>query len=159
MNGAFSSATTLPDITDCPDEGSIGLQIALLAHRLDQRVRAHLDQRVAEFGLTAPQAQVIRLLEEPMPMYQVAEKLQCDPSNVTGIVDRLEVSGFVERRVLPADRRVKQLILTPAGRQVQECLMTVFDDVPGLSDLSETDLQTLHDLLERVVTTRVPALG
>lgn len=159
MNDAFSPDTTLPDITDCPDEGSLGQQIALLAHRLDQRVREHLDQRVAEFGLTGPQAWLIRLLEEPMPMYQIAEKLQCDPSNVTGIVDRLEASGFVERRVLPSDRRVKQLVLTPAGEQVQECLTTVFDTVPGLSDLSEHELQTLHDLLERAVTVRAPALS
>lgn len=159
MNDAFTPETALPDITECPDEGSLGQQIALLAHRLDQRVRAHLDQRVAEFGLTGPQARLIRLLEEPMPMHQVAGLLDCDPSNVTGIVDRLEASGFVERRVLPVDRRVKQLVLTPAGQQVQECLMTVFDDVPGLSDLSETDLRTLHDLLERAVATRVPALG
>lgn len=159
MNDAFTPETDRPDITECPDEQSPGQQIALLAHQLDQRVRAHLDQRVAEFGLTGSQARLIRLLEEPMPMYQVAGLLDCDPSNVTGIVDRLESRGFVERRVLPTDRRVKQLVLTPAGEQVQECLMTVFDDIPGLSDLSETDLQTLQDLLERAVGANALAFG
>lgn len=145
--------TQLPDLSECPREDSLGQRIAFLAHHLNQNVRAHLDRRVAEYELTGPQARLIRLLDEPTPMNQVAEKLQCDPSNVTGIVDRLEARGFVERRVLPTDRRVKQIMLTPAGREVQQCLMSVFDTVPGLSDLSEQDLQKLHDLLEQAVST------
>ena len=38
---------------------------------------------------------------EPLPMRQIAQKLKCEPSNVTGIVDRLEARGLVERRPDP----------------------------------------------------------
>jgi DNA-binding MarR family transcriptional regulator len=160
MSDALYADTNLPELEACPVEDSLGQRIAFLAHQLDQNVRLHLDRRVAEFDLTGPQARLIRLLERPTPMNQVAGKLGCDPSNVTGIVDRLEARGFVERRVLPSDRRVKELLLTPAGERVQQCLMTVFDSVPGLADLSDRELQALHDLLESAVATPkpVPAL-
>src|SRR5690606_14845229 len=157
MNETLQTTNQTPELTECPQEDSLGHRIALLAHQLNQNVRAHLDRRVAEYELTGPQARLIRTLDGPTPMYQVAEKLQCDPSDVTGIVDRLEARGLVERRVLPTDGRVKQILLTPAGEEVQHCLMSIFDTVPGLADLSERELQALHDLLERAVSVGVEA--
>ena len=52
---------------------------------------------------------------EPLPMRKLARKLKCEPSNVTGIVDRLEARGLVERRPDPADRRVKLAAATEEG--------------------------------------------
>ena len=51
-------------------------------------------------------------------MRKLAQKLKCEPSNVTGIVDRLEARGLVERRPDPADRRVKVAAATDEGRRV-----------------------------------------
>ena len=39
------------------------------------------------------------LLEEPMPMGELARRLDCDTSNITGIVDRLETRGLITRAV------------------------------------------------------------
>jgi DNA-binding MarR family transcriptional regulator len=47
-------------------------------------------------------------------MWDLADHLDCDPSNVTGIADRLEGLGLVTRGP-GADRRVKQLSLTDRG--------------------------------------------
>ena len=44
--------------------------------------------------------------DEPLPMSALAGALQCDNSNVTGIVDRLEAAGLAERRPAERDRRV-----------------------------------------------------
>ena len=52
-------------------------------------------------------------------MSSLAGMLFCDASNVTGIVDRLEARGLIERRPAAQDRRVKLLALTPAGEQVR----------------------------------------
>ena len=52
------------------------------------------------------------------PCGKLAQKLKCEPSNVTGIVDRLEARGLVERRPDPADRRVKLAAATEEGRRV-----------------------------------------
>ena len=50
-----------------------------------------------------------------MPMSALAGPLMCDNSNVTGIVDRLEALGLVERRPAERDRRVKAVALTEQG--------------------------------------------
>ncbi len=52
-------------------------------------------------------------------MRKLAQKLKCEPSNVTGIVDRLEAWGLVERRPDPGDRRVKVAAATDEGRRVR----------------------------------------
>jgi DNA-binding MarR family transcriptional regulator len=93
----------------------------------------------------------VRGLAEPLSMRELAERLYCDASNVTGIVDRLEERRLVERQMLPGDRRVKQLVLTDAGRALQAAHQErLAVDVPLVSSLSASERQVLADLLRRV---------
>ncbi|HBF78417.1 MAG TPA: MarR family transcriptional regulator, partial [Streptomyces sp.] len=63
------------------------------------RYHEEYDRAAAAHALTGAQARVLGLLSlEPMPMRRIARRLKCEPSNVTGIVDRLELRGLVERR-------------------------------------------------------------
>jgi DNA-binding MarR family transcriptional regulator len=82
------------------------------------RVRADFADVVGEVGLTPLQARIVLWLGEPSSMRGLAEHLQCDASNVTGLADRLEELGVVERAA-GADRRVKLLQLTLRGRSVR----------------------------------------
>ena len=77
---------------------------------------------MTELGLSFQQSMALMRLEpdEPMPMSTLALALQCDNSNVTGIVDRMEAHGLVERRPSDRDRRVKAVALTPHGEAVRE---------------------------------------
>src|SRR5689334_6075216 len=68
------------------------------------------------YGLTAAQTRALALLTRPLSMRTLAERLYCDASNVTGIVDRLETRGLVERRPDERDRRIKNVATTDAGR-------------------------------------------
>src|SRR5205823_3780422 len=77
-------------------------------------------ESVGELGLSPMQAHTLRFLEHPVPMNELAETLWCDASNVTGIVDRLEARGLVERRPSPDDRRVKLLCLTDEGEALRD---------------------------------------
>jgi DNA-binding MarR family transcriptional regulator len=74
-----------------------------------------------ELGLAPMQLHALRTLEpgEEVPMSSLAGKLFCDASNVTGIVDRLEARGLIERRAAPHDRRVKLIALTPEGEELR----------------------------------------
>ena len=76
----------------------------------------------SELGLSFQQAMALGHLDadEPLPMSSLAGALQCDNSNVTGIVDRLEARGLIERRPSPKDRRVKLLVLTEEGARLRE---------------------------------------
>ena len=88
-------------------------------------------------------------------MSEVATALQCDNSNVTGIVDNLEEKGLAQRRSSTEDRRVKLIELTPEGRRVYVRLEKAFATPPEWVDaLSEKDRKTLRDVLQRAVDAR-----
>src|SRR3954465_16054578 len=63
----------------------------------------------AASGLTPAQGNLLYLLEpgQPTTMVALAKFLGCHDSNITGLVDRLEARGLVERRNDPADRGAK----------------------------------------------------
>ncbi|HWB71448.1 MAG TPA: MarR family transcriptional regulator [Egibacteraceae bacterium] len=127
-------------------------EIAELVFEFLGRLRAHFEDRVAEFELTASQAMALKRLDEPVAMRELAGLLRCDASNVTGIVDRLEQRELVERRVDPSDRRVKHLVLTPAGRRLRGRLESrLRTDLPGLAQLSVAQQASLRDLLRTML--------
>ena len=106
-----------------------------------------------EFDLFPPQTMVLRALEEPKPMREVARFLACDNSNLTGIIDRLEERDLVRRTPDPKDRRVKLLVLTDEGRRVRkEIIQRVSVPPPELAALSASDLRTLREILERATS-------
>ena len=55
-------------------------------------------------------------------MSALAETLWCDASNVTGIVDKLESRGLIERQGAEHDRRIRQLAVTERGRRLRDKL-------------------------------------
>lgn len=123
-----------------------------LLFRLTGDLRQRFTDRSAALDLSFSQAMALRELDQPLPMRELAQRLCCDASNVTGIVDRLEARGLVERRMAPDDRRVKHLVLTDAGRTLRELhreSLTV--DLPLLG-LSSEERCLLADLLRRGVT-------
>ncbi len=115
--------------------------------------RTHFLEAVGELGLTPMQFHALKLLRpgHTMPMSELAERLFCDASNVTGIVDRLESRGLVERRSA-ADRRVKALAVTPAGEKLRaRMLERLGQPPPGVAALSAEEQRTLTDLLRRIL--------
>ena len=115
------------------------------------RLGQHFFQRSAEFDLSPQQAKAFVELGRPLSMGELADRLFCDASNVTGIVDRLESRGLVERQADPDDRRVRRLVLTDAGRELwQAHHERVFDGVPCVANLSDDDRRALCALLSRM---------
>ena len=117
--------------------------------------RARLPQIAAEFRLSPPQVSALRLLEpeQPLPMGRLACALGCDASNVTGIVDRLEQRGLIERRPSERDRRVKVLVVTDQGAEVRRALMIRLGEPPqAIAALSPADRKRLAGILRRVLS-------
>src|SRR5215216_3441205 len=83
--------------------------------------RGRMLSLASELGLAPQQAIAIKHLEpgKPLTMSELAQRLHCDNSNVTGIADRLEAAGLAERRPHASDRRVKTLVLTERGATVR----------------------------------------
>lgn len=107
-----------------------------------------------ELGLAPMQSMALMTLRpgEPLPMSALAQALMCDNSNVTGIVDRLEAQGLVERRPSEHDRRVKTLVVTPKGIELRgELERRLGVPPPPLAGLSEEDAVALRDILQRAL--------
>jgi DNA-binding MarR family transcriptional regulator len=114
--------------------------------------RARMPGIAAELGLSEAQCLVLEHLDPaaPVPMCRLAETLDCDRSNVTGIVGRLEARGLVERRPNPSDRRVKNLVLTEAGRRQRQRLLDRLAEPPaGIRALRPQEQHLLQAILRR----------
>jgi MarR family transcriptional regulator, organic hydroperoxide resistance regulator len=123
-------------------------------HRL---VAEHLSTVAAEFDLKPGQAQALQQLRpgRPMTMGEVARGIRCDPSTITGIADRLEERGLVERVPSERDRRVKSLVLTKKGEALRKRLLKRLADIPReLADLSPAKQRALQDLLRETLSSR-----
>jgi len=77
----------------------------------------------ARFGISASQWSILRVPqraeakgEAELPLKEVGERLLIQPPSVTGVVDRLERQGLVQRRASKTDLRVRHLSLTGPGR-------------------------------------------
>lgn len=131
------------------------LEVVELIGTVVARYHDEYEEAAAQHALTGAQARVLGLLSlEPAPMRKIAEKLKCEPSNVTGIIDRLESRGLAERRPDPDDRRVKVAAPTEEGREVARRLRESlhFAREP-LGELTETERTLLRDLLKRMLGT------
>ena len=106
----------------------------------------------SELDLHPAQAGALLQLDQPLPMHELASLLACDSSNVTGLVDRLEARGLVARRPSPGDRRVKNVVLTSAGRMLRDQMLERVGRHPdGLDRLTAAEQRQLRDLLARVL--------
>ena len=149
--GTLDSMATPRDTTRRPD--ALTLEVVELIGEVVARFHADYEEAAAERALTGAQAKLLSLLSlEPLPMRKLAQKLKCEPSNVTGIVDRLEARGLVERQPDPADRRVKVAAATEEGRRVARGLRESlrFARAP-LAGLSEGERVALRDALRRML--------
>ncbi|EFL31852.1 MarR family transcriptional regulator [Streptomyces viridochromogenes DSM 40736] len=128
---------------------ALTLEVVELIGEVVARFHEDYEEAAAEHTLTGAQARLLSLLcLEPLPMRRLAQRLKCEPSNVTGIVDRLEARGLVERQSDPADRRVKVAVATEEGRRVARSLRESlrFAREP-LAGLSEGERVALRDAL------------
>jgi MarR family transcriptional regulator, organic hydroperoxide resistance regulator len=162
---AETTLSTAPDAPQAPSRdtlsaldigdyvsGPAGEAWALMSRLLFLHGKPRLPAIAAELDLHPGQAICLRLLKEPRPMGELAGAMHCDNSNITGIVDRLEERGLVERRPADYDRRVKLIATTPSGAELREQLNRRFaEPPPALLELSESDQRKLCEILERAL--------
>ena len=82
-------------------------------------------------GISMAQLHILYTLQRggEMPMSRLAEVLHVSLSNATGLIDRIEERGFVERTGVPEDRRVVMIRVTDAGRRMLEEVDAISSDL------------------------------
>ncbi|WP_375420454.1 MarR family winged helix-turn-helix transcriptional regulator [uncultured Sphingomonas sp.] len=131
-------------------------RFGFLVHDVSRMRRTLFDDRMKPLGVTRSQWSVLAYLsrESNNGTMQVDLARDMDVGKVTigGLIDRLESSGHVERRLDARDRRARRIFITEKGfetiRQMQTVGAELNDHV--LEGVSERDLKITEKTLARV---------
>ena len=111
--------------------------------------------RLQAYGITPPQWGVlIRLVEQDgQSLSEIGARALFDGPTMTGIVDRLEAGGFVERHRDSSDRRVINVYLSGRGREIMQSLPPIGDDTDKelLSGAGTKDIACFRAALRKVI--------
>lgn len=94
--------------------------IFFMLARAQQAGVRYWTQALTDTGLTAVQAMVLNFLgqEDSTTARELSERTGLDTATLTGVIDRMEASGWIERRRHPSDRRAIHICLTDQGREM-----------------------------------------
>jgi DNA-binding MarR family transcriptional regulator len=110
-------------------------------------------KKVSALHLTAVQGMVIRFLydNDRLTSSELGRKTDLDSATLTGILDRLEAGGFIERRRNPEDRRSIRIHLTEKGRASGEKVAQLMEEANKdfLREFNESEEVALRSLLAR----------
>jgi len=116
--------------------------------------KPHMNKSTAPFGLTPQLAYALEIIarHESATMRVLADDLSCDASNATGVADRLERRGLIERVADSGDRRVRRVQMTAAGRKLwDELHVALRIPPPVLAGLTADDQRALTAILRRAL--------
>lgn len=114
------------------------------------------DRFFSRFGLTDVQFNILMILKDHggggLSQQELSEHLIVTKSNVVGLIDRLERSGYVSRMAHPSDRRFNQIVLTPKGVKLQQKIEELyFAEVDKMMNtLSDSQKKALIQAMEKI---------
>src|SRR5882672_920241 len=124
--------------------------------RTSDQLQIRFARLLREYGLTSPtQYNILRILRgegKPLPILEIASRTFTVVPGITGLIDRLERAGFVNRLRCEKDRRVIFVALTDQGMMTLAGLDEPLEDLHQelLGHLSQAELKELIHLLEQV---------
>ena len=105
--------------------------ISFLIGKAAQQIARRARERLAVHGVTPTQYAVLKVLWERdgLSGAELGGRLLIDSATITGMADRLQAAGLLERRPHGGDRRVHSLVLTGPGRALQAPLDAAMDQL------------------------------
>lgn len=129
-------------------------QVLVALRQITRAISVHSHDLQQNYGLTGPQLIVLRELDrrEESTGGELARAASVSPATVTGILDRLERRGLVQRSRSAQDKRRVMARLTDAGKMVLRSaplpLQTQF--VAALRELQPWERTSILSCLQRV---------
>ena len=123
-------------------------------------LQSFLTQVAAEYDLSLTQVRLMGILRGREPgMLELARYLDLEKSSLSGLVERAERRGLVERLPSPHDRRAATVRVTASGRRLsQEFEERVRAEVSALvQPLTRSDRERLADLIRRMLPVEAQA--
>src|SRR5689334_18003827 len=134
--------------------------LGFLISDVSRLLRRDFDRRAHHLGLSQAQWRVLARLTrcEGINHASLAEQLEIQPISLTRLIDRMQASGWVERRPDPKDRRALRLFLTPKAQPLIAELFRLGEQTrtAALDGLSEIESRALLEYLHRVKLNLLP---
>jgi MarR family transcriptional regulator, transcriptional regulator for hemolysin len=128
--------------------------LGFLLHDVARLLRKRFEQKAKGLGLTRSQWQILAHLAQNDGIQQgmLADLLELEPISLVRILDRLEQSGFVERRAHPKDRRIWQLYLQSKAYPLLEQMREIGSETKSeaLEGVSRMDRDRLVHVLTQM---------
>ena len=128
--------------------------MGFLLVRAARGMKRALDNELLEIGVTASQHAVLSALaqKDGLSLTQIARKIFLDNPATTGLVDRLERDGLVERHRISSDRRVINIYLTDKGKSILKTVDKIATNLDRniMSVLSKSEVSELKNFLNRI---------
>lgn len=125
-----------------------------MLHDVTRQIRKHFDRRATRLELTRAQWRALKATSrhEGLSQSELAEYLDMEAIPVGRVIDRLEKTGFVERRADPSDRRRWRLYLTPKAHAVVDEMEVIAGELrdDSLRGIERNDLDTLMSVLNQI---------
>jgi MarR family transcriptional regulator for hemolysin len=133
---------------------AIDSTFAYLMQDVIRHLRTHFDRRATAFKLTRAQWRALKTIHrnEGLSQTELADFLDMRPIPVGRLIDRLEKTGYVERRADPGDRRRWRLYLTPKAHAVVNEMEVIAGGLrdDALRDIERADFETLLRVLAQI---------
>jgi len=125
-------------------------------------LRKLIDRRLQPLGLTRAQWSILAILsnQEGLSQSHISARLEIEKSTVGRLIDQVEKSGWIERRLVPGDRRVWGIHLTERARQLLAQVETLIlrSRTEMLHGLSAEQQEHLSAMLQTVKSNLAAAL-
>lgn len=138
-----------------PENERVIKDIVWAIRRLVRAVYLDTSQMSRQHGLTGSQSMVLRSLVHngSLSSADLSRKLFVTPSNITGVIDRLEKKGLVARMRKEGDRRVSLITLTETGAELSKSLPDPIEKrfISQLADLEPEHVQILGVAMNQIL--------
>ena len=127
---------------------------AYLMQDVTRHLRTHFDRRATALALTRAQWRAMKTIRrsEGISQVELADALDMEPIPVGRVIDRLQKTGYIERRADPGDRRRWRLYLTPKAHAVVDEMEVIAGGLrdDALRGVTRADYDTLLRVLAQL---------
>lgn len=133
---------------------SVKTQLGYLVHEVARLLRRNFENEARGHGITLAQWRALAQIahNDSLSQRAIAELTDADPMTVSGVLDRLEKRGLIERFPDPADSRAKLARLTPQGADLvaraKEVGLRMYED--ALAGVSAEEQAMVESILSRM---------
>lgn len=135
-------------------------------HLISKALKCNLDRKVEAYGVTAVQSRIIRYVgtvSQKRDVYQkdIEEAFDIRRSSVTNVLQILEKNGYITRESVASDARLKKLVLTERGQQVNVAVYQTIlsEEKKVLSSLTEEEIEAFYSTLDKLAVAALELEG